>query len=186
MKPWPGSTACPRWIPAPAGRAGHRVLPTGWPKRGSLVAALVPALEEPARRLETALRTLPAARGSGERVLIHGDFSPEQVLVNGAEVRILDFGQAHAGAPEADLGSFAAAEEAAQPHAAGRSAGGPTTASLAEGYAGAGGRFSQGGVNAWAAFRLFTGCLEPFNDRAPDWAADMAWHLRRAQDLIIS
>lgn len=152
----------------------------------SVVASLVPALEEPARRLEAALRTVPALPGSRERVLIHGDFSPEQVLVNGAEVRILDFGQAHAGAPEADLGSFAAAEEAGQPLAAVRSAGGPTTASLTEGYAQAGGRFSQGGVNAWAAFRLFTGCMEPFNDRAPDWAADMAWHLRRAQDLIVS
>lgn len=152
----------------------------------SMVASLVPALEEPARRLEAALRMLPASQGSREPVLVHGDFSPEQVLVHGPEVRILDFGRAHTSAPEADLGSFAAAEEAGQPLAGGPSAGGPTTAGLAEGYAGAGGRFSQRDVNAWAAVRLFTGCLEPFNDRASDWAADMAWHLRRAQELIAS
>jgi len=118
--------------------------------------------------------------------LVHGDFSPEQVLVKGSEVRIIDFNNARTGAPEADLGSFAAAEEASQPLPGSRSAGGPLTERLAEGYTEAGGRFRQTGVNAWAALRLFTSCLEPFNNRAPEWADDMSWHLRRAQDLTAS
>lgn len=158
----------------------------------SMVTSLVPALETSARRLEDTLCALLAARGSlatrgpGEPVLVHGDFSPEQVLVKGSEVRIIDFNNAQTGAPEADLGSFAAAEEASRPLPASRSAGGPLTERLAEGYTEAGGRFRQTGVNAWAAFRLFTGCLEPFNNRAPEWADDMSWHLRRAQDLTAS
>jgi Ser/Thr protein kinase RdoA (MazF antagonist) len=158
----------------------------------SMVASLVPALENSARKLEDVLRTLLtargslAARGSGEPALVHGDFAPEQVLVRGSEVRIIDFNNACIGAPEADLGSFAAAEEASRPLPASGSAGGPLTERLAEGYAEAGGRFRQTGVDAWTAFRLFTSCVEPFNDRAPEWAEDMSWHLRRAQDLTAS
>jgi hypothetical protein len=155
----------------------------------SMVAWLHPELEEPARRLESALHILLAERGSRAQVLVHGNFSPEQVLVQASEVRILDFEQARIGAAEADLGSYAAAEEAGSSVPSvgrGGSAGGAATACLSQGYAEAGGRFTQAGVNAWAAFRLFTGCLEHFNDRSPDWAAGMAWHLRRAGDLIAS
>lgn len=154
----------------------------------SLVAWLQPELEKPARRLEKALGRLFAERRSRE-VLVHGNFSPEQVLVKASEVRILDFDQAHSGDPEADLGSFAAAEEAATRGSdtpADGCAGGSATNSLSEGYGSAGGRFSQAGVNAWAAFRLFTGCVEPFNDRSVDWAASMDWHLRRAAELVSS
>jgi aminoglycoside phosphotransferase (APT) family kinase protein len=119
--------------------------------------------------------------------LLHGNFSPEQVLVNASEVRLLDFDQARSGDPEADLGSFAAAEEAGR-RGSGASAdgcaGGSVTTSLSEGYASAGGRFTRAGVNAWAAFHLFTGSVEPFNDRSPDWAASMDWHLRRAGELV--
>lgn len=155
-------------------------------KTRSLVAWLHPELEKPARRLEKALGRLLTERGSRE-VLVHGNFSPEQVLVKASEVRILDLDQAHSGDPEADLGSFAAAEEAAglgPAAAAPGCAGGSATTFLTEGYASAGGRFTHAGVKAWAAFRLFTGCVEPFNDRAPDWAASMDWHLRRAEELV--
>jgi hypothetical protein len=154
----------------------------------SLVAWLHPELEKPARRLEKALKRLLADRKSRE-VLVHGNFSPEQVLVKASEVRILDFDQARTGDPEADLGSFAAAEEAGS-RGSGASpegcAGGSATASLSEGYASAGGRFTHAGVNGWAAFHLFTDCAEPFYDRSPDWAASMDWHLRRAGELVSS
>lgn len=195
-------------IPTPADssverRALHHDVAEQLAATRSMVASLVPALENSARKLEDVLRTLLTARGSfgargslaargsgargpGEPALVHGDFTPEQVLVKGSEVRIIDFDNAGTGDPEADLGSFAAAEEAGRPLPTSGSAGGPLTARLAEGYAEAGGRFRQTGVDAWAAFRLFTNCLEPFNDRAPEWADDMSWHLRRAQDLTAS
>ncbi|WP_457973597.1 phosphotransferase family protein [Arthrobacter sp. D1-17] len=158
-------------------------------KTRSMVAWLHPELEKRARRLESALAGRLAERGLQE-VLLHGNFSPEQVLVKASEVRIRDFDQARSGDREADLGSFAAAEEAgsrvssASAASGGGCAGGSVTASLSEGYASAGGRFTRAGVNAWAAFRLFTDCVEPFNDRSPEWAASMDWHLRRAGELV--
>ncbi|WP_260681119.1 hypothetical protein [Arthrobacter sp. KBS0703] len=39
-------------------------------------------------------------------------------------------------------------------------------------------------MDAWAAFRLFNSSVDPFRDRSPEWAADMSWHLRRAEELI--
>jgi aminoglycoside phosphotransferase (APT) family kinase protein len=121
--------------------------------------------------------------GSG-RVLVHGDFSPDQVLVGGSEVRLIDFDRARPGMAEADLGSFAAVEETVLPGWERAHAGGPKTARLIEGYVGAGGRFSQTAVDAWAAFRLFNNSVEPFRNRSPEWAAGMSWHLNRAMELI--
>jgi aminoglycoside phosphotransferase (APT) family kinase protein len=174
-----------------------------------MVSALLPELEALARDLETRLAALLLARPRTAPVLVHGDFSPDQVLVGDSEVRLIDFDRAGAGTVEADLGSFAAAEEAVLPAAggvveggspsggalpdggtvrgapAGRApAGGPKTALLAEGYLDAGGRFSQSAVDAWAAYRLFTSSVDPFRDRSPEWAADMSWHLSRAKELI--
>ena len=63
-------------------------------------------------------------------------------------------------------------------------AGGPKTARLNEGYARAGGKFTEAGVDAWAAYRLYNSSVDPFRDRSPEWAAAMSWHLRRAKELI--
>ncbi|MFE4544379.1 phosphotransferase family protein [Arthrobacter sp. NPDC056727] len=150
----------------------------------NMVSSLLPALEDTARRIEAELGSLlPDGSGSGP-VLVHGDFSPDQVLVGDSEVRLIDFDRARAGSAEADLGSFAAAEETVLRASGGPSAGGPKTVGLTEGYRRAGGRFTQSGVDAWAAFRLFNGSVDPFRDRSPDWAEDTAWHLRRAKELI--
>ncbi|MBD1544412.1 aminoglycoside phosphotransferase family protein [Arthrobacter sp. IA7] len=160
----------------------------------NMVSSLLPSLEETARRIEAELSALLLNGGQPGPVLVHGDFSPDQVLVGGSEVRLIDFDRAHAGTAEADLGSFAAAEETVLPasggapardvSAGGASAGGPKTAGLMDGYLQAGGRFTQSGVDAWAAFRLFNSSIDPFRDRSPEWAADMSWHLSRAKELI--
>jgi len=150
----------------------------------TMVSSLLPALEGPARRIEAKLGSLLLDGAGSGQVLVHGDFSPDQVLVDGSEVRLIDFDRAHTGTAEADLGSFAAAEEAVLRGSGGRSAGGLKTAWLTEGYRQAGGRFTQSGVAAWAAFRLFNSSVEPFRDRSPVWAEDMSWHLSRARELI--
>jgi hypothetical protein len=154
----------------------------------SMVALLLPALEEPARRVESELRARLLTDGAAtEYVLVHGDFSADQVLVGGSEVRLIDFDRARTGVAEADLGSFAAAEEAVRAGASvvpAGGAGGPKTARLNEGYARAGGKFTEAGVDAWAAYRLYNSSVDPFRDRSPEWAADMSWHLRRAKELI--
>jgi hypothetical protein len=169
----------------------------------SMVSVLLPELEPLARDLQTRLTAVLLERPGTVPVLVHGDFSPDQVLVGNSEVRLIDFDRAGTGTAEADLGSFAAAEEAAFPAdgaapggspagaardgsgapAGGAPAGGPKTALLAEGYLDAGGQFSQTAVDAWAAYRLFTSSVDPFRDRAPEWAADMSWHLGRAKEL---
>ena len=150
----------------------------------SMVSSLVPALEEPARCIEAELGFLLLEGTGSSRVLVHGDFSPDQVLVGGSEVRLIDFDRARPGMAEADLGSFAAVEETVLPGPEGAPAGGPKTARLTEGYVGAGGRFTQAAVDAWAAFRLFNSSVDPFRNRSPEWAADMSWHLNRAKELI--
>ena len=171
----------------------HGIPAPGWHAPGikaqlqatrNMVSSLLPALEEPARRIEAGLGPLLLDGAGSGQVLVHGDFSPDQVLVGGPEVRLIDFERSHAGAAEADLGSFAAAEEAVLQASGGSPAGGPKTASLLEGYRHAGGRFSRSRVDAWAAFRLFSGSTDPFRDRAPDWAGDMSWHLNRVMELI--
>ncbi|MFF2316568.1 phosphotransferase family protein [Arthrobacter sp. NPDC058097] len=178
----------------------------------TMVSALLPELEPLARDLETRIAALLLGRHRTAPVLVHGDFSPDQVLVGDSEVRLIDFDRAGMGTAEADLGSFAAAEEAALLPAAGGvaegglpssgvpdggapagtaagapargPAGGPKTVLLTEGYLDAGGRFSQAAVDAWASCRLFNSSVDPFRDRSPEWAADMTWHLSRAKELI--
>ena len=163
----------------------------------SMVSSLFPKLEPLARQLESRLAGLLLNQHQTAAVLVHGDFSPDQVLVGHTDVRLIDFDRAGIGTAEADLGSFAAAEEMAVSAAGtapgnsplGRApgtaaVGGPKTARLAEGYLDAGGRFTSAGMAAWAAFRLFNSSVDPFRDRSPEWAADMSWHLRRAKELI--
>lgn len=151
----------------------------------SMIAALVPAFEDVANLLAADLsHRLPGHRGPRDRVLAHGDFSPDQVLITGQEVRIIDFDRTHTSAPEADLGSFAAVEEITAPTQETRTTGGSKTAQLTEGYVQAGGVYSPGNLELWTAFRLFTGSVDPFRDRAPEWAANMAWHLDRARELM--
>lgn len=155
----------------------------------TMVSALLPELEPLAWQLESRLASLLLERPRTAPVLVHGDFSPDQVLVGDSEVRLIDFDRARTGMAEADLGSFAAAEEAglsshSGSRARGAPAGGPKTALLADGYLDAGGTLIQSEVDVWAAFRLFNSSVDPFRDRAPEWAADMSWHLNRAEELI--
>lgn len=147
----------------------------------SMISTLLPVLEEPAMKLAARLSyQLGAQTSHRHHTLLHGDFSPDQVLVADQDVRIIDFDRAHSGVPEADIGSFAAVEEINTRAPGSQTVGGSKTAHLIEGYLQAGGRFSRAHINAWAAFRLFTGSVDPFRDRAADWAADAAWQIDRA------
>ena len=151
----------------------------------SMITCLLPGLEAPATRLTSRLlAAVGAADPRGPQVLVHGDFSADQVLVDGPAVRIIDFDRVRTSDPARDLGSFAAVEEIAEPTGAGPVAGGRKTAQLIEGYREAGGHVSQARVDTWAAFRLFLNSVDPFRNRASDWPADTNWHIRRALELI--
>ncbi|MET4096865.1 aminoglycoside phosphotransferase family protein [Arthrobacter sp. UYCu712] len=152
----------------------------------SMVTRLLPELDDPVTRLTGLLMaTVGAAGTNGQQpVLVHGDFSTDQVLVDGPAVRIIDFDRVRISDPARDIGSFAAVEDTADHAGAGPVAGGRKTAHLIDGYCGAGGHVSQARVDTWAAYRLFLDSVDPFRNRASDWPADANWHIRRALELI--
>lgn len=153
----------------------------------SMITCLLPGLEAPVAALTRRLLAAvgPAGpRGTPQQVLVHGDFSADQVLVDGPAVRIIDFDRVRTSDPARDLGSFAAVEDIADPAGVGPVAGGRKTAQLIDGYREAGGHVSQARVETWAAFRLFLNSVDPFRNRASDWPADTSWHIRRALELI--
>lgn len=151
----------------------------------SMFAALLPALEtraaKVADRIQRQLAEAPAG-GTAKQVQVHGDFSADQVLVSGTEIRLIDFDRARAGTPESDLGSFAAVEEIGQWR--GSAVTTLHTQNLIDGYVRAGGRFTPAVADAWAALRLFANSVDPFRDRRPEWADEMSRHLERAGELI--
>ena len=152
----------------------------------SMITCLLPGLEAPVDALTG--RLLAAVGAAGPRrqqpVMVHGDFSADQVLVDGPAIRIIDFDRVTTSEPARDLGSFAAVEDIADPAGVGPVAGGPKTAQLIDGYRDAGGHVTQAGVDSWAAFRLFLNSVDPFRNRASDWPADTNWQIRRALELI--
>ena len=181
-------------IPGPGSGDGHGRSRPGYrdgPEAASvhlaatlgMVTVLVPELEAAATRLADRLRSrLDEVTAGTAPVLVHGDFSADQVLVSGADIRLIDFDRARSGAAEADLGSFAAVEEVrrwtADPGP------GPYTDELFEGYGAGGGQFTPAAVPVWAAYRLFCDSVDPFRDRAPGWSEVIARHIDRAAELV--
>ena len=152
----------------------------------SMITCLLPGLEAPVDALTG--RLLAAVGAAGPRrqqpVMVHGDFSADQVLVDGPAIRIIDFDRVTTSDPARDLGSFAAVEDIADPAGVGPVAGGRKTAQLIDGYRDAGGHVTQAGLDSWAAFRLFLNSVDPFRNRTSDWPADTNWQIRRALELI--
>lgn len=117
---------------------------------------------------------------------VHGDWSPDQVVLGPSGAGIIDLDAAHRGDPTRDLGSFIADLEA-RVLAARLSA---RTAALASqgmlgGYRDAGGPATTDAralAQATAAGLLLR-APEPFRTRDPHWGARTAAHLRRAEQL---
>ena len=107
-----------------------------------------------AARLASRLRQFPAGE---RRTLAHGDFTADQVLCRGTEVRLIDFDRAGLGEPERDLGAFAAGELLA-----GRS----LHVSLRAGYDR---RVDERAVARWTAAAALQRAVEPFRCARPDW-----------------
>ncbi len=151
----------------------------------SMVTTILPELAGPAAALTDLLLAAVADRpGRSRPVLIHGDFSADQILVQGSEIRMIDFDRMTRCEAEADLGAFGATEEIAAGGKPGSGLGGPKTAHLIDGYRRAGGSVSIDRVPVWAALRLFLGSVDPFRNRSDTWPADTDWHIRRALELI--
>lgn len=91
------------------------------------------------------------------RTLVHGDFTADQVLCRGAEVRLIDFDRAGLGEPERDLGAFAAGELLA---------GRDLTGALRAGYDVA---VDERAVARWTATAALQRAVEPFRTGRSDW-----------------
>lgn len=150
---------------------------------GRDVAALLPERGERARRLavELARRLLDLPEMA---VPVHGDFSPDQVLVDGDRVGILDLDGAALGDPTGDLGSLAAWMEveaisgslAAEPAA--RLSGG-----LLEGYGEQRAVPDPARLALYTAIGLLKVAMEPFRYRYPGWPELTERILARAEEV---
>lgn len=98
---------------------------------------------------------------AGDRA-IHGDLSPDQVLVGHSECRIIDLDRAGVGHTGMDLGRWVAAcRRGTDADAESLEAG------FLDGYRGAGG--AEVDVEAWAAWAMLITALEPWRACRPDW-----------------
>ncbi|MBM6589469.1 phosphotransferase [Brevibacterium sp. RIT 803] len=102
-----------------------------------------------------------AEAGLGARA-IHGDLSPDQVLIGHSECRIIDLDRAGVGHVGMDLGRWVAAcrrrtDVAAETLEAG----------FLDGYRSAGG--AEVDVEAWAVWAMLVTALEPWRECRPDW-----------------
>jgi len=129
------------------------------------IGAVAPDLERGALRIADAAGAAAGSRG----VVVHGDLSPDQILVGSDDVRIIDLDRAAIGAPERDLGSFLAAGGDAE---------------LITGYIEAGGRIDPRALRAWTAIAHLQKAVEPFRSACADWASAAASAVDHAGEQI--
>ncbi|WP_035985007.1 phosphotransferase [Leptolyngbya sp. KIOST-1] len=115
----------------------------------------------------------------------HGDFKPDQVLVKGDRITLLDFDRAARAHPARDLGSFLAQLD--YQHLGGclddprrRAA----AAGLLQGYATQGTAPDPDTLRLYTALHLFKLLPEPFRYRAPDWPTRMEKLLHRIEGIL--
>lgn len=108
-------------------------------------------------------------------VVLHGDFSADQVLGAPDDPTLIDFDRLRLGPAGYDLGCFLAVELLA-----GR--GSARAGALAEAYDGP----TPGKVRAWAAFHVLLRALEPFRDLDPAFEARILDRLHLADALALT
>ena len=145
-------------LPAEAARRlpGSRTAGRPEAAHASILRALAPPL---AARVEALGRRLPALP-RGRRVLAHGDFTPDQVLVRLEDdaVWLTDFDRSRLAPAELDLGSYLAVVDP------------ETGAALLRGYADAGGDLPDGaGLRAGIAHARMARLVEPLRHADPLW-----------------
>lgn len=152
----------------------------------SLVKENVELMPENRDRLERVqVRLESLLRRPGRAAVIHGDFSADQVLVDGTDVRLIDFERCTYGAAASDLGSFAAVEALGVGMVDGRSILTlPRTAALLNGYGTGPDTVNESEVSAWTAFYLLNRLREPFRACSPDWRQHMDHRLWMIEEVL--
>ncbi|MEX5269322.1 phosphotransferase [Kocuria sabuli] len=125
-------------------------------------------------------------------VLLHGDFSADQVLVDrsggpgASEVRLADLDRVRTGAAADDLGCFLAVEllEADAVEAPSGPDENALTGALLRGYGSETDLPESSEVLAWAAFHVLARSMEPFRSTVPDWRERTGRRLELAERLV--
>ncbi|MGI6877495.1 phosphotransferase [Microbacterium sp. gxy059] len=172
-------------VPSPtAARAAGRALaalhrvpvddpPLAAPSRSEVVAgamdairAILPDAAESAGDVAAEAGCAASSRHAG---LVHGDLSPDQVLVRAGVIRIIDLDRASRGEPERDLGAFLAA-------------GGDEA--LVDGYREAGGAPDADAIRAWRAIAHLQRAVEPFRTALPGWPQAVRAEIAAAREVL--
>ena len=133
---------------------------------------LVPDLSARLARLGAALGV--AGRGASSRsVVVHGDFSADQVLV-GDGVRLIDFDRVRADEPERDLGGLLAAEPD----------GSSLAGALLDAYRAAGGAVDEEALRRRTVESVLLRAVEPFRTAQPDWRERVEAAVARAEEVL--
>ncbi|NJC22587.1 hypothetical protein BJ994_001663 [Arthrobacter pigmenti] len=146
-------------------------------------AALIPESGDRLTRVRSALE--PLLRRPGRAAMIHGDFSADQVLVDGSDVRLIDFERCTYGAAASDLGSFAAMEALGADSPAGDDVLAlPRTAALLDGYSAGPDAVNESEVLGWTVFFLLNRLREPFRACMPGWRQQMDNRLAMIEGVL--
>ncbi len=171
--------------PTELGRADHSV--GALEDRGVALAHDLADLDPTAAHRFRALASALGLRSDREPVLVHGDFSADQVLVGAPGIRLIDFDRVGQGDPWLDLGTFVADQVLRAP---GRPwhdslAEGEIARALLSGYAAAGGTApGDDEIRPWVARALLARASEPFRRAEPGWRSDVHDRLDQIADVL--
>lgn len=140
----------------------------------ALTPALVGRFDAAAALVLQSLGEIGPAAHAPDSVVLHGDFSTDQVLV-GESVVLNDFDRVSAGPAGCDLGSFAAVELLSD-----RSG---TIAPFVDAYAAAGGR-PPSDIHGWTALHVLLRCVEPARNLDPDHHGKVRLRIALAGGLV--
>jgi Ser/Thr protein kinase RdoA (MazF antagonist) len=165
----------------------HRLALT---QAGAAIGVLCPELAIRARQLAAVLgEGIPA---EGPRVVSHGDFSDDQVVIApDGQVHLIDFDRACLDHPAFDLGSWLSQElvhrhEAGTGRATGIDALSARFQALLDGYALVAPVPEREAIMACALAALFRRAVDPFRQRHPAWSEGVARRLELLEQLLAS
>lgn len=165
-------------VPAPSGARPSDV-PGDATAAARAIDAVLPHLGSRAHRVAEHVHRRAADAPAPRQVLVHGDFSADQVLVDAAgDVRMIDFDRAGLGDPARDLAGYAV-------DAALRGSGTLAFGDLLGGYAAEGGAAAAADAAAWQQWIpacALSRAIEPFRRCAPDWPQQVERALALAEE----
>lgn len=140
------------------------------PREVAVVAVLLPELRE---RLDAVAARLRESVVEAGTVPIHGDLSPDQILTDGSQIRIIDLDRARLGSPNEDLGTWCASCRLLRAP--------ELETAFLDGYATV---KEIPELAPWISRALLGGALEPFRRWLPDWPREIEQRLSMAEQAL--